>query len=168
MQKNGRHLVLRNHITLLSEREYVYEGPVNELLQQNTGNFDGMIDKGQLIIRSVIYFSFNLLQMAACLLLARRLKKQLLQYPEKMHQYRKLSYTYQLIPLLIIIAQIIFVVMSGLLTAFGLYFRPGIDLLLIVTPILLSIIVMPMVFVATEHEVSKESWKSMRRNFTEA
>lgn len=148
-------------LTYLSEREYVYKGPVNELLQQRTGNFDGMIDKVQMVLRCVIYFSFILLQVVACLLLSRRLKKQLLQYPEKMHQYRKLSYMYQFIPILIIIAQIIFVVTSGLLTAFGLYFKPGIDLLLIVTPILLSIIVMPMVFVATERDVSKELWENM-------
>ncbi|MFJ7736619.1 hypothetical protein ACIQ2D_09765 [Lysinibacillus sp. NPDC097287] len=148
-------------LTFFSESEYVYEGPVNELLQQRIGNFDGSIDKVQMLVRSVIYISFILLQVMTCLFLAGRLKKRLLQCPEEMHQYRKLSYTYQLIPVLIIIAQIIFVVMSGLLTAFGLYFRPGIDLLLIVTPVLLSIIVMPMVFVATENKVSKESWENM-------
>ena len=148
-------------LTYLSEREYVYEGPVNELLQQNTGNFDGMIDKVQMVLRCVIYVSLILLQAVACLFLSKRLKKQLLQYPEKMHQYRKLSYSYQLIPVLLIIAQIVFIVMSGLLTAFSLYFRPGIDLLLIVTPILLSIIVIPMVFVANENKIFKESWENM-------
>ena len=142
-------------LTFLSESEYVYEGLVNELLQQKVGNFDGTIDKLQMVVRSAIFVSFILLQVVTCLFLARRLKTQLIRNPEKMHQYRKLSYTYQLIPVLIIIIQISFVVMSGLLTAFSLYFRPGIDLLLIVTPILLSIIVMQMVFVANERKIPK-------------
>lgn len=143
-------------LTYLSEREYVYEGVVNELLQQRVGYLDGHIDKRQLIIHSALYFSFILLQMMTCLLLSRRLKKLLLQYPGKMHQFRKLNYTHQLIPLLMIITQVLFVVMSGLITAFGLYFKPGIDLLLIVGPILLNIIVVPLFFVTTEGEISKE------------
>lgn len=145
-------------LTFFSESEYIYEGPVNELLQQRIGNFNGTIDKVQMLVRSVIYISFILLQVMACLFLAGRLQKQLLKYPYKVHQYRKLRYTYQLIPVLIIIAQIIFVVMSGLLTAYSLYFRPGIDLLLIMAPILLSIIVMPMIFVTTESKVTNEPW----------
>ncbi len=47
---------------------------------------------------------------------------------------------------MIITAQIVFLLMSGLLTAFGLYFNPGIDLLFIVGPVLLNIIVLPMFF----------------------
>ncbi|MFJ7954051.1 hypothetical protein ACIQZG_21345 [Lysinibacillus sp. NPDC096418] len=148
-------------LTFLSESEYVYEGPVNELLQQNVGNFDGTIDKVQMMLRSVVFVSFILLQVVACLFLAGRFNKLLLKYPEKVHKSRKLRYKYRFIPVVIIIAQIVFVVMSGLFTAFSLYFKPGIDLLLIVTPILLSIIVMPMVFVANEHKVSKGSWENM-------
>lgn len=148
-------------LTFLSESEYVYKGPVNELLQQKVGNFDGTIDKVKMVVRSVIFVSFVLLQVATCLFLAGRFRKQLIRYPEKVHQYRKLRNTYQLIPVCIIIAQVIFVVMSGLMTAFSLYFRPGIDLLLIVTPILLSIIVVPMIFVSNENKVSKGPWENM-------
>lgn len=142
--------------TFLSEIEYVFDGAVNELLLQRVGHFDGAIDKGQMVLYSIFYFGFIFVQMVACLLLARSLKKRILRHPEDMHQYRKLLYTYQLIPLAIIFAQIVFLVMSGLLTAFGLYFTPGIDLLLIVGPILLNLIVMPMFFVTTESEISKE------------
>ncbi|MGN4124938.1 hypothetical protein ACMGD3_07960 [Lysinibacillus sphaericus] len=142
--------------TLLSEREYVFGGAVNELLQQRVGHLDGSIVKGKMILYSVIYFSFILWQVATCLFFARCLKKRILQRPEEMHQFRKLNYMYQIMPLMIIIAQIVFLVMSGLLTAFGLYFNPGIDLLFIAGPILLNIIVLPMFFVTTEHEISKE------------
>lgn len=61
--------------TFLSEREYVFEGAVNELLQQRVGHLDGSFAKGQMILYSVIYFSFILVQVASCLFLARRLKK---------------------------------------------------------------------------------------------
>ncbi len=143
-------------LTYLSEREYIYNGAVNELLQQRVAHFDGAIEKQQMILRSIMYFSFIIVQIFACLILSRRLKKRILQHPENMHQFRKLNYLYQLIPLLIVIAQITFLVMSGLLTAFGLFFSPGIDLLFIVGPILVSIILLPMFFVATENEISKE------------
>ncbi|QDQ03083.1 hypothetical protein FOH38_23005 [Lysinibacillus fusiformis] len=142
--------------TFLSEREYIFEGAVNELLQQRVGHFDGSIVKGQMILYSVIYFSFVLVQVATCLFLAKRLKNRILQYPEDMHHFRKLNYMYQIIPLMIITAQIIFLVMSGLLTGFGLYFNPGIDLLFIVGPVLLNIIMLPMFFVTTEYDISKE------------
>ncbi|MET4563066.1 hypothetical protein ABIA69_004259 [Lysinibacillus parviboronicapiens] len=142
--------------TFLSEREYVFEGAVNELLQQRVGHLDGSFAKGQMILYSVIYFSFILVQVASCLFLARRLKNRILQFPEEIQHFRKLNYMYQIIPLMIITAQIVFLVMSGLLTAFGLYFNPGIDLLFIVGPVLLNIIVLPMFFVTTEREISKE------------
>ncbi|MEK5332781.1 hypothetical protein [Lysinibacillus sp. FSL W8-0992] len=143
-------------LTFLSEREYIYNGAVNELLQQRVAHFDGAIAKQQMILRSIMYFSFIIVQIFTCLILSKRLKKRIIQHPENMHQFRKLNYLYQLIPLLIVIAQIAFLVMSGLLTAFGLFFSPGIDLLFIVGPILVSIILLPIFFVATENEISKE------------
>ena len=63
-----------------------------------------------------------------------------------MHQFRKLNYMYQIIPLMIIGVQIVFLVMSGLLTAFSVYFSPGMDLLLIIVPILFTIILLPTFF----------------------
>lgn len=143
-------------LTYLSEREYVYFGAVNDLLQQRVAHFDGAIAKPQMILRGILYFSFIGIQIIVCLILSIRLKKRIIQHPEEMHQFRKLNYFYQIIPLLIVVAQIIFLVLSGLLTAFGLYFSSGIDLLFIVGPILLTIMLIPMIFVATENKISKE------------
>jgi len=143
-------------LTLLSDQEYVYEGAVYDLLQQRVGHFDGTVMKGQLVLNSVIYFSFILVQLLTCISMSRLLKKRIIKDPENMHQFRKLNYLYQIIPLMVIVAQIVFLVMSGLLTAFGLYFNPGIDLLFIVGPILLNIILLPTFFVTTESEISKE------------
>lgn len=148
-------------LTFLSEREYIYKGAVNELLQQKVGNFDGTIDQLKMVIWSIIFISFVLLQIVASLILAGRFSRQLRRNPEKVHQYRKIRNTYQLIPVSLIMAQVIFLVMSGLMTAYSLYFRPGIDLLLIVFPILLSIIVVPIVFVAIENKYSKESSRNL-------
>ncbi|MGE7693954.1 hypothetical protein ACQKNC_07515 [Lysinibacillus sp. NPDC094177] len=142
--------------TYFSEQDYVYEGAVNELLQQRVGHFNGTVMKGQMVQQSVIYFSFIIAQLIACICLSRRLKKRIIENPENMHQFRKLNYMYQIIPIMIIGVQIVFLVMSGLLTAFGLYFSPGIDLLLIIGPILFNIILLPMFFVMIESEVSKE------------
>ncbi|MGE7674397.1 hypothetical protein ACQKMV_12550 [Lysinibacillus sp. NPDC094403] len=142
--------------TYFSEQEYVYEGAVNELLQQRVGHFNGTFMKRQMVQQSVIYFSFIIAQLIACICLSRRLKKRIIENPENMHQFRKLNYMYQIIPIMIIGVQIVFLVMSGLLTAFGLYFSPGIDLLLIIGPILFNIILLPMFFVMIESEVSKE------------
>lgn len=143
-------------LTFMSESEYVYNGAVNELLQQRVAHFDGAIAKRQMLLRSVMYFSFIIVQIFACLILSRRLKKRIIQHPEEMHQFRKLNYMYQIIPLFIVIVQIIYLVMSGLLTAFGLYFSPGIDLLFIIGPILFTIILLPMFFVPTENEIAKK------------
>jgi len=143
-------------LSYLSDQEYVYEGAVNELLQQRVGHFNGTVIKGQMVLQSVIYFNFIFAQFIACIILSRRFKKRVIEDPETMHQFRKLNYMYQIIPLMIIVGQIIFLVMSGLPTAFGLYFNPGIDLLLIVGPILVNIILLPMFFVTTESEISKE------------
>lgn len=142
--------------TFLSEREYVYEGAVQELLNQRVGHFDGTIQKSQLLLYSVIYFCFMAIQLLACLILSRRLKRKIIKNPDNMHQFRKLNYLYQLVPILIIVAQIVFLVLSGLITAFGLYFSPGIDLLVIVGPVLLNIILLPTFFVTTESEISRE------------
>ncbi|WP_155591001.1 hypothetical protein [Lysinibacillus cavernae] len=142
--------------TFLSEREYVYEGAVNDLLNQRVGHFDGTIQKRQLFLYSVIYFSFMGAQLLACIILSRQLKRKIIENPDNLHQFRKLNYMYQLLPILIIVAQIIFLVLSGLITAFGLYFSPGIDLLVIVGPILLNIILLPTFFVTTESEISRE------------
>lgn len=142
--------------TFLSEREYIYEGAVDDLLNQRVGHFNGTIQKSQLLVYSVIYFSFMGIQLLACLLLSRRLKRKIIQNPDNMHQFRKLNYLYQLLPILIIVAQIVFLVMTGLITAFGLYFSPGIDLLVIVGPILLNIILLPSFFVTAESEISRE------------
>lgn len=143
-------------IYFLSEREYVYEGAVQELLNQRVGHFDGTIQKSQLLVYSVIYFSFMAIQLLACLILSRRLKRKVIKNPDNLHQFRKLNYMYQLVPILIIVAQIVFLVLSGLITAFGLYFSPGIDLLVIVGPVLLNIILLPTFFVTTESEISRE------------
>lgn len=142
--------------TFLSEREYIYEGAVDDLLNQRVGHFNGTIQKSQLLVYSVIYFSFMGIQLLACLILSRRLKRKIIQHPDNMHQFRKLNYLYQLLPILIIVAQIVFLVMTGLITAFGLYFSPGIDLLVIVGPILLNIILLPSFFVTAESEISRE------------
>jgi hypothetical protein len=142
--------------TVLSEREYVYEGAVNDLLNQRVGHFDGTIQKSQLLLYSIIYFCFMAVQLLACMILSRRLKRKIIENPDNMHQFRKLNYLYQLLPILIIVAQIVFLVLSGLITAFGLYFSPGIDLLVIVGPILLNIILLPTFFVTTESEISRE------------
>ncbi len=143
-------------LTLLSDQEYVYEGAVDELLQQRVGHFDGAVMKNKLVLHSIIYFSFILIQLLACIILSRRLKRRIIKDPENMHHFRKLNYMYQIIPILIIVVQIVFLIMSGLLTAFGLYFNPGIDLLFIVGPILMNIILLPMFFVITESEITKE------------
>lgn len=140
-------------LTFLSEREYIYDGFVHELIQQSDVHLAGTINKGQLIVRSIIFFSFVLLQVAACLFLANRFKRS----PEKVHQNQKYRYTYQWISVGIILAQVMYIVMSGLMTAFSLYFTPGIDLLLIVSPILLNILVVPMIFVARENKMSIET-----------
>ncbi|MFJ7982740.1 hypothetical protein ACIQ1D_21055 [Lysinibacillus xylanilyticus] len=142
--------------TYFSKKEYVYEGEVNELLQQRVGHFNGTVMKGQLVLHSVIYFIFIIAQLIACIILSRRLKKRIIENPENIHQFRKLNYMYQIIPLMIIGVQIVFLVMSGLLTAFSLYFSPGMDLLLIIVPILFNIILLPTYFVTIESEVSKE------------
>lgn len=142
--------------TFLSEREYIYEGAVDDLLNQRVGHFNGTIQKSQLLVYSVIYFSFMGIQLLACLILSRRLKRKIIQHPDNMHQFRKLNYLYQLLPILIIVAQIVFLVMTGLITAFGLYFSPGIDLLVIVGPILLNIILLPSFFVTAESEIYRE------------
>ena len=94
------------------------------------------------------------IQLLACLILSRRLKGKSLK-PDNMHQFRKLNYLYQLVPILIIVAQIVFLVLSGLITAFGLYFSPGIDLLVIVGPVLLNIILCPL-FSSQQSEISRE------------
>lgn len=143
-------------LTYFSESEYVYNGAVNELLQQRVAHFDGAIAKRQMVLTTVIYFSFIVVQIVACWILSRRLKRRIIQYPEEMHQFRKLNYMYQIIPLLIVVGQIIFLVMSGLLTAFGLFFSAGIDLLFMVGPILLTIMLLPIFFVTTEKEIAKE------------
>ncbi|WP_409369579.1 hypothetical protein [Lysinibacillus sp. 38-6] len=143
-------------LTYFSESEYVYNGAVNELLQQRVAHFDGAIAKRQMVLTTVIYFSFIVVQIVACWILSRRLKRRIIQYPEEMHQFRKLNYMYQIIPLLIVVGQIIFLVMSGLLTAFGLFFSAGIDLLFMVGPILLTIMLLPLFFVTTEKEIAKE------------
>ncbi|MFB7157273.1 hypothetical protein [Lysinibacillus sp. NPDC056232] len=142
--------------TYFSEQEYVYEGAVNELLQQRVGHFNGTVMKGQMVLHSVIYFSFIIAQLIACIILSRRLKKRIIEDPESMHQFRKLNYMYQIIPFMIIGVQTVFLVMSGLLTAFGLYFSPGMDLLLIIVPILFNIILLPTFFITIESEISKE------------
>ncbi|MFJ7666473.1 hypothetical protein ACIQXI_05155 [Lysinibacillus sp. NPDC097195] len=143
-------------LTYFSESEYVYNGAVNELLQQRVAHFDGVIAKRQMILSTVIYFSFIVLQLVACWILSRRLKRKIILHPEEMHQFRKLNYMYQIIPLLIVVGQILYLVMSGLLTAFGLFFSAGIDLLFMVGPILLSILLLPIFFVTTEKEIAKE------------
>ncbi|MFJ7919656.1 hypothetical protein ACIQ6U_07840 [Lysinibacillus fusiformis] len=142
--------------TFLSERQYVYEGAVNDLLDQRVGHFDGSIQKRPFILYAVIYFSFMVVQLLACFILSRRLKKKVINNPANLHQFRKLNYMYQSLPIMIIVAQIVFLVLSGLITAFGLYFSPGIDLLVIVGPVLLNIILLPTFFVTTESEISRE------------
>ncbi|MDD1503539.1 hypothetical protein PVA17_12305 [Lysinibacillus sp. CNPSo 3705] len=142
--------------TNFSKQEYVYEGAVNNLLLQRVGHFNGTVMKGQMVLHSVIYFSFIIAQLFACIFLSRRLKKKIIEDPENMHQFRKLNYMYQIIPLMIIGVQIIFLVMSGLLTAFSVYFTPGIDLLLIIVPILFNIILLPTFFFTIEREIAKE------------
>ena len=106
-------------------------------------------------ISSVVIVSFVLLQVAACLYLARRWSSQLLQYPENVHHYRKLRNVYQFLLVILSVTQVIFHVMSGLMTAYSLSFRPGINLLLIVFPILLSIIMVSIAFVAIESKYSR-------------
>lgn len=95
-------------------------------------------------------------QLLACFILSRRLKRKVINNPANLHQFRKLNYMYQSLPIMIIVAQIVFLVLSGLITAFGLYFSPGIDLLVIVGPVLLNIILLPTFFVTTESEISRE------------
>ncbi|MGE7947158.1 hypothetical protein [Lysinibacillus sp. NPDC093688] len=142
--------------TYFSEQEYVYEGEVNELLHQRVGHFNGSVMKRQMVLYIVIYFSFILAQLIACFILSRRLKKRIIKNPENMHQFRKLNYMYQIIPFIIIGVQIVFLIMSGLLTAFGLYFNPMVDLLFIIAPVLFNIILLPMFFVTTESEIARE------------
>ncbi|MFT9819390.1 hypothetical protein [Lysinibacillus sp. NPDC056185] len=142
--------------TYFSKQEYVYEGAVNKLLQQRVGHFNGTVMKGQMVLHSVIYLSFIIAQLIACIVLSRRLKKRIIEDPENMHQFRKLNYMYQIIPLMIIGVQILFLVISGLLTAFSVYFSPGMDLLLIIVPILFNIILLPTFFFTIESEISKE------------
>ncbi|MEB2301484.1 hypothetical protein LAV72_17910 [Lysinibacillus xylanilyticus] len=142
--------------TYFSEQEYVYEGEVNELLHQRVGHFNGSVMKGQMVLYIVIYFSFILAQLIACFILSRRLKKRIIKNPENMHQFRKLNYMYQIIPFIIIGVQIVFLIMSGLLIAFGLYFNPIVDLLFIIAPVLFNIILLPMFFVTTESEIARE------------
>jgi len=143
-------------LTYFSESEYVYNGAVNELLRQRVAHFDGAIAKRQMVLTTVIYFCFILVQIVACWILSRRLKRRIIQHPEEMHQFRKLNYMYQIIPLLIVVGQIIYLVMSGLLTAFGLFFSAGIDLLFMVGPILLTILMLPIFFVTAEKEIARE------------
>ena len=142
--------------TYFSEQEYVYEGAVNELLQQRVGHFNGSVMNGQMVLYIVIYFSFILAQLIACFILARRLKKRIINDPENMHQFRKLNYMYQIIPVTIIGLQIVFLIMSGVMTAFGIYFNPGLDLLFIIGPVLFNIILLPMFFVTIEGDVARE------------
>ncbi|MGE7691374.1 hypothetical protein ACQKMI_19455 [Lysinibacillus sp. NPDC097214] len=142
--------------TYFSEQEYVYEGDVNELLDQRVGHFNGSIMKGQMVLYIVIYFSFIVAQLIACFILSSRLKKRIIKNPENMHQFRKLNYMYQIIPFIIIGVQIVYLIMSGLLTAIGLYFNPGVDLLFIIVPVLFNIILLPMFFVTTESEIARE------------
>jgi len=142
--------------TYFSEQEYVYEGEVNELLHQRVGHFNGSVMKEQMVLYIVIYFSFILAQLIACFILSRRLKKKIIKNPENMHQFRKLNYMYQIIPFIIIGVQIVFLIMSGLLTAFSLYFNPMVDLLFIIAPVLFNIILLPMFFVTTESEIARE------------
>lgn len=143
-------------LTYFSESEYVYNGAVNELLRQRVAHFDGAIAKRQMVLTTVIYFCFIVVQIVACWILSRRLKRRIIQHPEEMHQFRKLNYMYQIIPLLIVVGQIIYLVMSGLLTAFGLFFSAGIDLLFMVGPILLTILMLLIFFVTAEKEIAKE------------
>ncbi|KOS64426.1 hypothetical protein FJQ98_12325 [Lysinibacillus agricola] len=143
-------------LTYFSDQEYVYEGAVNELLQQRVGHFNGTVIKGQIVLHSVIYFNFIIVQLIACIFLSKRLKNRIIEDPENMHQFRKLNYMYQIIPIMIIVMQIVFLVMSGLLTAFSIYFNPGVDLLVIVGPILFNIVLLPMFFATIESEISKE------------
>ena len=143
-------------LTYFSESEYVYNGAVNELLRQRVAHFDGAIAKRQMVLTTVIYFCFIAVQIVACWILSRRLKRRIIQHPEEMHQFRKLNYMYQIIPLLIVVGQIIYLVMSGLLTAFGLFFSAGIDLLFMIGPILLTILLLPIFFVTAEKEIAKE------------
>lgn len=143
-------------LTYFSEQEYVYEGEVNELLYQRVGHFNGSVMKGQMLLYIVIYFSFILAQLIACFILSRRLKKRIIKNPENMHQFRKLNYLYQIIPIIIIGMQIVFLISSGLLTAFSIYFDPGVDLLLIIIPVLFNIILMPMFFVTMERAIARE------------
>ena len=143
-------------LTYFSESEYVYNGAVNELLRQRVAHFDGAIAKRQMVLTTVIYFCFIVVQIVACWILSRRLKRRIIQHPEEMHQFRKLNYMYQIIPLLIVVGQIIYLVMSGLLTAFGLFFSAGIDLLFMVGPILLTILLLPIFFVTAEKEIARE------------
>jgi len=143
-------------LTYFSESEYVYNGAVNELLRQRVAHFDGAIAKRQMVLTTVIYFCFIVVQIVACWILSRSLKRRIIQHPEEMHQFRKLNYMYQIIPLLIVVGQIIYLVMSGLLTAFGLFFSAGIDLLFMVGPILLTILMLPIFFVTAEKEIARE------------
>lgn len=154
--KDWARLGFATPLTYFSEQEYVYEGAVNELLQQRVGHFNGTVMKGQLVLHSAIYLSFIFIQLIACIILSIRLKNRVIEDPEKIHQYRKLYYMYQIIPILMIGVQIVFLVMSELLTAFSLYFSPGIDLLLIIVPILVNVILIPTFFVTIEREISKE------------
>ncbi|GLC88954.1 hypothetical protein [Lysinibacillus piscis] len=140
-------------LAFLSDRQYIYEGAVNELLQQRVGHFDGSISKKQLIGYSGLYGSFIVLQIIACVLLSKRFKNHILENAESIHHFRKLKYTYQSIPFFIMLLQIVFLVVSGLLTAFSLYFSPGIDLLFIIVPILINIILLPTFFSVTEQEL---------------
>ncbi|WP_341299337.1 hypothetical protein MHB44_12010 [Lysinibacillus sp. FSL H8-0500] len=143
-------------LTSFSEREYIYEGAVHDLLSQRVGHFDGTIHKGQFFTYSLLYFGFIGIQLLACFLLSRKLKRKVINNPENMHHFRKLNYMYQIVPITIIIGQVIFLVLSGLMTAFSLYFSAGIDLLMIVGPILLNIILLPTFFVTAESKISRE------------
>ena len=53
--------------TNFSKQEYVYEGAVNNLLKQRVGHFNGTVMKGQMVLHSVIYFSFIIAQLIACI-----------------------------------------------------------------------------------------------------
>ncbi|MEX3743605.1 hypothetical protein [Lysinibacillus xylanilyticus] len=143
-------------LSYFSDQEYVFEGAINELLQQRVGHFNGTVIKGQMMLHCIIYFNFMSAQLIACILLSRRFKKRIIEDPETMHQFRKLKYMYQIIPLMIIVVQIVFLAISGLVTAFGLYFNPGMDLLFIFGPIVFNIILLPMFFFTTASEISKE------------
>ncbi|MFJ7369449.1 hypothetical protein ACIQVU_08420 [Lysinibacillus sp. NPDC098008] len=154
--KDWATLGFKEPLTSFSEREYIYEGAVHELLHQRVGHFDGKIQKQQFLTYSFLYFSFIGLQLLACFFLSRKLKHKVIHNPETMHHFRRLNYMYQIVPIIIIVGQVIFLVFSGLITAFSLYFSAGVDLLMMVGPILLNIILLPTFFVTAESEISRE------------